>query len=167
MSNCFNISGSLIQAYFVCQRQVWLLAHKLKGNQDNDLLAIGRFISENSYRRDRKNLKKGSNIIDVIKNENNEIIVIETKKSSRKIKAAKMQLLYYLTLLENTIKITRAQIRIPKEKKIIDVFLDDKSRNEIQKIVENISNIIKNNKPPQAILSKKCYTCSYIDFCWA
>ena len=91
-----NISGSLIQAYLICPRQSWLMSRNLFGDQYNEFMAIGRLYSDESYKREKKEIKIGSNVIDVLKKENGEVVLIETKKSSRAIDASKFQLLYYI-----------------------------------------------------------------------
>lgn len=62
-----QISGTLIWYYYVCQREVWLMAHNLEPSQDNTFIEIGRLISEESYKRDKKEIHLDNIVIDVIK----------------------------------------------------------------------------------------------------
>ena len=95
-----NISGTLIWYYYICKREVWLLAHGIEADQDHELLEMGRIISENTYRRDKKEINIGNIKVDLIRREHGQLIVGEVKKSSRYEKAATMQLLFYLKTLK-------------------------------------------------------------------
>jgi len=52
-----KITGSIIQAYNICKRQAWLMSRQITGDQYNEFLAIGRLISEESFKRDKKELR--------------------------------------------------------------------------------------------------------------
>ncbi|NUU99259.1 CRISPR-associated protein Cas4 [Marinitoga sp. 1154] len=161
-----KIYGSLIQAYFICKRQIWLLAHQLIGEQDNAFIEIGRFIAEKSYQNTKKEIKIDGGIIDFIKKEDGKIIIAEVKKSSKNLKSAEYQLLFYLKRLRHKINIKNAEIRIPTEKKIIKIEITEKKEKELEKIEEEIITIINKELPPKSEKIKYCKTCSYHDFCW-
>jgi CRISPR-associated exonuclease Cas4 len=162
-----KISGSIIQAYIICPRQAWLMSRNICGNQFNEFLEIGRFLSEETYKREKKEIRIGSNVIDIVKNKNNSITIIETKKSSRAIAGSKLQLLYYLYTLKEKVKNIEGEIRIPTEKKIIKVVLDKKNINIIKNNIDNLSKILRNDLPPNVKNSKYCRKCSYSEFCWS
>ncbi|AEX84729.1 CRISPR-associated protein Cas4 [Marinitoga piezophila KA3] len=166
MKNKIKIYGSLIQSYFICKRQTWLLAHQLIGEQDNMFIEIGRFIAEKSYQNTKKEIKIDGGIIDFIKKENGKTIVAEVKKSSKNIKSAEYQLLFYLKKLKGKIDIQYAEIRIPVEKKIIKIELTEEKEKELEKIEEEIITIINKELPPMPEKIKYCKTCSYQNFCW-
>lgn len=162
-----KIYGSLIQAYYICKRQAWLMSRNICGDQYNDFLAIGRLISEKSFKRDKKELRIGSNIIDMIRKKDGSVILIETKKSSIGIEASKSQLLFYLYNLRHKIKILKGEIRIPKEKKIIRIELDEESLKRVEKMKCDIQKLILEEIPPLAAKSGYCKKCSYFEFCWS
>jgi len=162
-----NVTGSLIQAYMVCPRQAWLLSRQLTGNQYNDFLAIGRLISEESYKREKREVQIEGGKIDFIKNDKGELILVEVKKSSKHLEASKMQLLFYLKKLSSQNQNIGGEIRIPREKKVIKVTWDDESRKEIEKVIQELESLIIQDKPPAATYSSKCKTCSYNEFCWS
>ncbi len=62
-----NITGTLINTYYICKRKLWLLAHEISPFQDDDFLEIGRIISEKSYRREIKEINIGNIKIDLMK----------------------------------------------------------------------------------------------------
>ncbi|MBB6063338.1 CRISPR-associated exonuclease Cas4 [Thermosipho japonicus] len=157
------ITGSIIQAYLICKRQAWLLSRQLVGEQDSDFLAIGRLISQESYSRDKKEITINGGKVDIIRLENGEIKLVEVKKSSRMIKSAKFQLLYYMWKAN----VDYGEIRIPKEKKVIEVHMTDDARGELLNLMNEIEDIINRDKVPKAERKKYCKTCSFEYFCWS
>jgi len=164
-----NITGSLIEAYIFCPRQAWLLSRQLSGNQYNEFLAIGRLIDEESYKRDKKEIITGGGKIDLIRNDNGEITVIEVKKSDKFLKEAKMQLLFYLWKLKEKGVNATGELRIPESKKIINVSLSEKSIQELKEAVKSLENVIGSDEIPPKLNKgrSKCKNCSYFEFCWS
>lgn len=162
-----KITGSILQAYIICPRQAWLMTRNISGNQYNEFIAIGRLLSEETYKRDKKEIRIGENKIDVLREKNGSVTLIETKKSSRMIRASQIQMLYYLYNIRDKVRTIKGEIRIPKEKKVISVELTDESVNEIDEIVSDISSLLLKEDVPQRVWIKFCRNCSYFDFCWS
>ena len=57
-----NVNGHLVQAFWICKRQAWLLGHSVSADQSNDSLALGRLIDRNSYARERHQVAFGDNV---------------------------------------------------------------------------------------------------------
>lgn len=153
----------------MCPRQAWLMSRNISGNQYNDFLAIGRLFSEESFKRSKKEVYIDGNIIDVVRKEKNSIVLIETKKTSRFIESAKIQLLYYLYNVKkknNRLKL-KAEIHVPKEKKIVDVELTKKEKDRLKQIIEDTKNTINRVLPECPTNKKYCKSCSYQEFCWS
>ena len=162
-----NITGSLIKAYLFCPRQAWLLARQILGNQDNDFLSIGRFVSKKSYEREKKEIVIDGGKVDFLKSKDGEILVVEVKKSSKFIKTAKFQLLFYLYQLEKSTQKVEGEIRIPNEKKIIKVSLTNSEKLKLEKLLKEIKSCISLEHPPKVKFSAKCKRCSYVEFCFS
>jgi len=162
----FKVTGSIIQAYFVCKRQSWLLTHSLIGNKDSDFLVIGKLLSEETFKREKKEIVIDGGKVDFIRIKDGTVKIVEVKKSSKMIKSAKMQLLFYMLKLTQKIPNIKGEIRIPKEKKVIEVELDEKNTKELEKSIDDIYDII-NNPIPSAELKGRCNRCSYVDFCFS
>lgn len=162
-----SVTGSLVQAYMICQRQVWLLARQLIGNQTNDFLKIGRLLSNETYQREKKNIHIDGGILDAVQKKDGQLVIIETKKSSKTVRSGKMQLLFYLYKLKKKGIQAVGEIRVPKEKKILHLQLDEENQQEIEKVIEAIKTILKQEKPMAAKLIKYCKKCSYAEFCWS
>jgi CRISPR-associated exonuclease Cas4 len=163
----YKIFGSLIQAYMVCPKQAWLMSRQITGDQYNEFLAIGRLISEESYKRQKKEILVEGGKIDFIKHDDGSFMLVEVKKSEKFLDAAKMQLLYYLLQLKNKGYNVRGEIRVPRSKKIITVELDDDSRKALENVSKEIEELIEKEKSPHINFTSKCKNCSYLEFCWS
>ncbi len=163
----YKITGSIIQAYLICPRQAWLMSRQVTGNQYNEFMAIGRLISEQSYGREKKEIRIGSNVIDVVKTGKGGVTLVETKKSSRALETAKMQLLFYMYDIRNKVKSVKGEIRVPKEKQVIEVELTEEAEEEIKRVISEIEEMLLPELPPKAERNKYCGKCSQEEFCWA
>jgi len=162
-----KLSGSIIQAYLICKRQAWFVSRQIEGDQYNEFLEIGRMLSEVTYRREKKEVITGRNKIDLIRNEDGVLTVVEVKKSSKRIKASKMQLLNYLYFLSEKGYKVCGEVRIPKEKKIIPVEFGDREKKAIEDLHTEINQLLTKEKPPAKKLLGVCKNCSYFEFCWS
>ena len=161
------INGTLIASYFICKRELWLLAHELIPDQDNSFLEIGRLIEEKSYDREEKSYSVGDIKIDLIRKGKEALVIGEIKKSSRSEMSGIMQLSYYLLELEKAGLNVKGEVLIPKERKKIQVELDDERRRGINEAINNIERIIQNPLPPPSKKIKYCTNCAYREFCWS
>lgn len=162
-----EINGTLIWYYYICPREVWLISHHLEPFQGNEFIEIGRLISEESYQKDRKEVRIDNIVIDILKKENEKIVVGEVKKSSKFLKAATMQLAYYLLRLKRYGIDAKGTLLFPKEKKKIDVELTEELEAEIIESQKKIKEIVSMDKPPEPKLVRFCSKCGYQEFCWS
>lgn len=162
-----NINGSIIQAYVICPRKAWLMSRQISGDQYNEFLAIGRLYSEETYKKDKKEIIIAGNKIDIVKEENGELLLIEVKKSSKRLEASKMQLLNYLYTLAKMGHKVKGEIRVPKEKKVIPVEFGDSEKKIIEDLYQEVEAVIKKEKSPPKKWLGTCKTCSYNEFCWS
>ena len=161
-----NVNGTLIWYYYICKREVWLIAHGIEASPDNELLQLGRIIHETYYKRHRKELLIDNKIkIDVLEGGK---IIGEIKKSSRYLKSARMQLAFYLYYLKSVKgKLLEGELLIPEERKRIRVRLTDELEKEIRKAISEIERITSSPSPPKANKIKYCRNCAYREFCWS
>lgn len=162
-----KITGTLIWYYYICNREVWLMARELNPDEDNPFLELGRFLSEESYQREKKEIEIGNMKIDLLKKGSSRIVVGEVKKSSRFENSAKMQLAFYLYRLKQAGVEAIGELLIPKEKKRIPVVLGDKTEAELEEAMGSIGKIISGETPPEPKKIRFCTKCAYREFCWA
>lgn len=163
----FEVTGTLVWYYYICKREVWLMAHQLVADQDNENMRIGTIIGENTYPRDKKEIVLGNAKVDLIKTEKGDLVVGEVKKSSRFVESASKQLLFYLLQLKEIGINARGELLIPEEKKKIEVILDEMTEPEIRNAIEDIETIVGKSSAPEPVKNKYCKNCAYGEFCWA
>lgn len=158
---------TLIWYYYICPREVWLMSRQLEPAQENPFIEIGRLISEESYKRDRKEIHLENMVIDILKTAGEEIIIGEVKKSSRYEKAARMQLAYYLLRLKRLGIEAKGQLLFPKERKKLTIELTPELEVELKEAQNRIKEIIALDIPPLPQKIRFCKRCGYQEFCWA
>lgn len=163
----FTVTGTHIWYYYICKREVWLIAHAINADQRNSNMEIGKYIHETSYERDKKEIELNGMKIDIMKSEKGKLVIGEIKKSSKFMTSARMQLLLYLSELLKEGITAQGVLMIPEERKREEVILDDASLTELENTKKDIMNIITKEKPPNAIKIKYCKNCAYAELCWA
>ena len=159
------INGTLINYYHHCKTQLWLHANRINLEDNSEDMRIGKVlheISENKVQEvSLENIK-----LDKITKE----YVIEVKKSDSDIKAAKLQLLYYLYRLKQKGIIKKGRLELfeknKQDKKIHTVILDEKEEARLLKILEEIDQLIELSAPPKPVFTNKCKRCAYYEFCF-
>jgi CRISPR-associated exonuclease Cas4 len=143
------------------------MAHEVDACQDNPFLELGRFLSEESYQREKKEIEIGNMKIDLMKKGDSKLVIGEVKKSSRFEESATMQLIFYLHRLKQAGVEAVGELLIPKERKRIPVELDDEAEKELRQAENEILKIISSETPPEPVKIKFCRNCAYREFCWA
>ena len=115
MVNAKMITGTLIQSYNICKRQTWLMAHQIIPDQEHQYIEIGRLLDEECYGRDKKKINYENVVIDLVRTEDEDLIVGEVKKSSKASKSARLQLAFYLYRLKQNGVTAKGMLLFPKE----------------------------------------------------
>lgn len=163
----FKITGTYVWYYCICKREVWLLSRGITADQDNTYMDIGRFLHEKAYERERKEINFHGMKIDMLKNEKGRIVIGEIKKSSKYIESAKMQLLLYLSELENEGISAEGVLLFPREKKKENVILDAEGKKRLEEVKKGILDVISLENPIPPVKNNYCKTCAYSEMCWA
>lgn len=163
----FRVNGTLIDCYYICKREMWLMSRNIVADQDNPFIELGRFINESTYKRDRKQIHLENVIIDLTRLDDEKIVIGEIKKSSRAKEAVRMQLCYYLYVLRSYGIEAEGELLFPKEKKKEKVLLTDETAKEIESVIEEIKKIALQELPPKAVKIGYCTNCGYREFCWS
>lgn len=160
-----NITGIMIYYYFICQRRLWYFANQINMEQNSELVKIGKIVDEMTYAREKKQILIDNTInIDFIKNG---AILHEVKKTTSIEESGIWQIKYYMYYLENKgIKNIKAKIDFPLLRESKEVNLDNNDRQVLDKVIENVKEIIKMDRPTSVIDSKICNKCSYFDLCY-
>lgn len=160
-----RIPAYIFQAYMVCPREAWFELHSIHSDQDFELLALGRLVHQESYKRMRKELFIDNLLkVDLFRGE----LVAEVKKSSRHVEGARMQLAYYLYYLKHQKGLElRGVLLFPKEKRTEVVELTSELEGRVERIMGELERLLTLEKPPPAIRTRYCKSCAFQEMCWA
>ena len=104
--------------------------------------------------------------VDQVRREKGKLVISEVKKSSKFIPAAKLQLAYYLWILEQEGVEAMGEVLVPEERKREEVRLTE-MRGALLEAVEAINKLTEQPTPPRAVWLHYCKTCAYSEFCWS
>jgi len=163
-----KIGASTVLSFVSCKREAWFMHHGIIPDQTNPFIELGKFIHESAYERlGEKSVELPGMKIDMIWQEDGMTIVGEIKKSSRSFKGARMQLLYYMYALRQLGIDSKGYIMIPREKRRIEVILDEEAENELEQLLQEVGEIVSAEKPPEEKWRSICSKCGYVELCWA
>ena len=166
LSEDARIGGTLLWYYSICTRQVWLMAHSIEPDRNNEDIMIGRLIDKNSYVREKHQIVFGDNKFDFITQKKGTLVVSEVKKSRRAEKASKLQLAHYLYELEKEGISAQGVLKYPKEKKQTQEKLTDMLRVELDQAYNEIKKITSAQYPSAPKNCRYCAKCAYAEYCW-
>lgn len=165
MTNLDFISGTLIHYYVTCKREAWLYSRKISANQDDENIMMGKALAEikeeNLHQFSFSNLK-----FDRIGKQRGHYLVTEYKKSMKNPDGAKMQLLFYMYLLKNTLKLKVINGKVISRKKVVYVEGSDKNFEKLENLLEEIKDFLQTPSPPPPKKIVFCKSCGYRDYCF-
>lgn len=161
------VNGTMLWYYNICKREVWLMSREIVPDQDNENIDYGRFLHEHSFKRNDKEISFGNVKFDVVFHSKNELIIGETKKTSKYQEASKWQLMYYLKVLNDAGINAKGVLLYPEEKKRVNVELDEISLNKLEIMSNEIENISQLESPPEVNNNPFCKNCGYKEYCFA
>ncbi|UFJ39856.1 CRISPR-associated protein Cas4 [Brevibacillus humidisoli] len=162
-----DVTGTHIWYYFICKREVWLIAHNIAADQDDENMDIGRFINEQTYQRNKQEVLIGNIKVDRVRREDGQLVIGEVKKSSRYLESSRYQLLYYLQTLKKMGIVARGELLFPEEKRRETVELTSEAERQLDRAVEEIRIIARHPVPPLPEKISFCRNCAYREYCWA
>lgn len=162
-----KINGTLINYYFHCKRQCYLLGNRLNLEDNSELVKIGKAIHEEKAAKGKNTEIAIDNIrIDKLTKE----YLVEIKKSDADVNASKWQLLYYLKVLKSKGIERKGKLEfVEKNKgnnKILYFQLDEKLEKELDTCILEIEKLIEGNEIPQVLNKPQCKKCAYYEYCY-
>lgn len=158
-----KITGTLINYFFHCKRQCYLHYHRINLEDNSENVHIGKALHEAKF----DNEIKFENIaLDKITDE----YVVEFKKSSSDLEAAKFQLLFYLNKLKEVGILRRGRLEFAEKRdmptKTILVELTPDKEVELEAISKSLEALVSAEFPPKEVLTSKCKNCAYYSYCF-
>jgi len=158
------ITGTEINYLFICPTKLWYFAKGITMEQESERVELGRFLHEQRYANEEKEVLVGSIKIDFIRR--GDVVEVHEVKLGRSMeKAHEMQALYYLYYLRKLGIKAKAVLHYPKLNETKEVVLDDRAR-EIEEAIREAERIKSLPAPPEPIKSRKCKKCAYYELCW-
>ena len=164
-----NVTGTLINLYHVCKREMWLHAHNIRMEHTSDVVTEGKLVHETSYpnRAARyEEIRIGGSVIDFY--DPHEKVIHEIKKSESKEEAYIWQVKYYLYLFEQEgIEGVIGLLEYPLLRETVRVELEENDRETLRNMEDEIRKIIGYEICPPVLSKGKCGKCSYYEFCYS
>ena len=157
------IRGIEVHYYEVCKRKLWLFNRGIGMETESDRVLEGYVLHQQAYSQLEKNWAPLPEIkIDAVDHD----VIREVKMTCRMEKADRLQMLYYLYLLKERGIRKKGLLSYPKEKKTVEVILDEMGERLVKKALAEIHHILQGSVPP---VQKKpyCSKCAYRDFCFS
>ncbi|MBC7094509.1 CRISPR-associated protein Cas4 [Thermococcus sp.] len=162
--NDLLITGTEINYLFICPTKLWYFAKGVTMEQESEWVDLGKFLHEQRYASEEKEIQIGSIKIDFVR-KGDIIEVHEVKLGKSMEKAHEMQALYYLYYLKKLGISARAILHYPKLNETKEVTLEGRE-NEVEKAIARTQHIKSLPTPPEPVKSKKCAKCAYYELCW-
>ena len=111
-----DVTGVMVQYFMLCKRELWFYINQINMNYNNDDISIGKALHENSFSREKKEIRIDNMVFDFVKNDD-ELVIFEMKKSSKLTIGAKYQLYFYMYSLRFINPNVKVFWYIPKKEK--------------------------------------------------
>jgi len=162
-----QITGTLINYYFHCKTQLWLHANRINLEDNSEDVRIGKVLHEIDEEKGKNREIKIDNVrIDKITKE----YLVEIKKSDSDIEAVKWQVLLYLKKLKEKGIEKKGKIEFieknRQDKKIHYVDLTKENEEKLEEFLAKVSELIDQERPPEAKMMGKCKKCAYYEYCF-
>ncbi|WP_286907215.1 CRISPR-associated protein Cas4 [Clostridium sp. UBA1652] len=162
-----KITGTLINYYFHCKRQCWLLGNRINLEDNSEDVRIGRVLHEISAEGKKNTEITIDNVkIDKITGD----YLVEMKKSDADTEAVKWQVLLYLKVLKSKGIEKKGKVKFieknKSESKTMFIELNEENEKEINEVEAQIEKLITSERAPSPDLKRGCKKCAYYEFCY-
>lgn len=154
------ITGVQVGYYFINLRQLWYFSKGITMEHESELVNIGKIISKESFRRDKKEILIGRIRIDYYRKK---LEIHEIKKSSKFKEASRWQLIYYLYVLKKLGINCKGILHFPRERRVERIFLNPENEKKLVEILKDIDRVIHLPRPPIDDRSKLIRRSSYYE----
>ncbi|WP_255334899.1 CRISPR-associated protein Cas4 [Methanosarcina sp. KYL-1] len=159
-----RITGVKVNYYHICTTKLWLFSHNINLERENESVAIGKVLHEDSYRKNQKNVTIDGISIDFVK-AGKKVEIHEVKKSKKMDDADRAQLLFYLYYLKKKGFDAVGVLNYPLLNKTEKFELSLEDETGIERDIENIKKLVV-GPMPFPMRKKICPKCAYQEFCF-
>ncbi len=163
------ITGTHINYYHVCHRELWLFANGIQMEHTSETVAEGKLIHEYAYpQRAEKYSELELDGIKIDYYDAKNKIVHEIKKSDKAEEAHRWQVKYYLYILEQKgVHGAKGILEYPALRQREELELQESDRVYLKSVIAAIEQICSRETMPPKVQKHICRSCSYYDFCWS
>lgn len=163
------MTGTQIAYYFLCKRKLWLFSRNIDMEQTSDTVAMGKFISESTYEREKHEIHIYDDEDEIVLDfyDDKTKTIHEVKKSDKMEETHIWQVKFYISVLEKKgIEGVTGEIDYPKLREKVKVVLTEQDKEELIKIKSIIKRIISQETAPAVINKPFCKQCAYYELCY-
>ena len=159
-----RVTGVMVSYYFVCRTKLWLFAHHISLEREDENVKIGNAVHQESYKREKREVELPGMKMDFIRK--GDVLEIHEVKKSRKMEDAdRYQVLYYLYELKKRGVNARGVINYPLARRTLDVVLTGEESKKMEEIISDIKSVVGGDFVPP-IRKRICGKCAYYEFCF-
>lgn len=159
-----KFTGTEVGYYFICKKKLWWFHHGIQMETESDRVKLGKIVHENSYERRKKEISIDGKIVLDWQSEG---VIHEVKLSDSMEEAHEFQLLYYIYYLKQKgVEDLTGQIDYPKLRQTKEVELTPEKESRLIAAINEMENIVSNERPPEVEFMKICRSCSFAELCW-
>lgn len=159
-----QITGTLVNYYATCKREAWLYSRGIHADQEDDNIAMGRALSQ--LQNSEMKFPYSHLHFDKIEKQRGHYLITEYKKTLKNPEAAKAQLLFYLYILKNGLKLKECHGKIISGKTTLYVEGSLENLQKMEILLGEITAFINTQKPPSLVLTPWCRACGYRSYCF-
>jgi CRISPR-associated exonuclease Cas4 len=160
-----RLTGTQLNYLLVCPRKLWLFSHHIEMERENDAVALGQLLHEESFQRQKKEVLIDDLIrIDFFDDE----AVHDIKKGRSMEEAHRAQILYYLWYLKQKgVEGLKGVINYPKQRRSVEIELTFDAEAEVEEWIRQVQMVVAQATPPIVEAPMRiCRKCSYNELCW-
>lgn len=160
-----RLTGTQLNYLLVCPRKLWLFSHHITMERENEAVALGQLLHEESFQRQKKEVLIDDLIrIDFFDDE----AVHDIKKGRSMEEAHRAQILYYLWYLrQKGVEGLKGVINYPKQRRSVEVELTPAAELEVEEWIRQVQMVVAQTTPPIVEAPMRiCRKCSYNELCW-
>jgi len=161
-----KVNGTLMNYYFHCKRQCYLLGSRLNLEDNSEDVKIGKAIHEERAEKENTEISIENIRLDKLTAD----YLTEVKKSDADVEAARWQLIFYLSILKGKGMIRKGKLEFVEknksDKRTEIIELTEDLEKELVKYIAEIEELLDGEKIPPVLGKAKCKQCAYYEYCY-
>ncbi len=166
-----RITGTKVHYLLICRRKLWLFSRHITLERGHAAVEKGKLLHQQTYAGRLRKERWLGGLVRLDYTEKG--MVVEVKKSRKKVQAARVQLLFYLYALKRFVGWpasepfpVKGEIRYPLERRKEQVELTPSAEQEVENLITQIRRVEESPFAPRVSWMRICAKCAYAEFCW-